>query len=102
MWYETYPYKAAHGAAWWGSHYGSVLAVILLTVMVMGPGTNRASAQSLNWEGQEGIFITPLAYAVPSTDKGFGRPVVAYNYLDAGVGLGVFMYVMVCMGAFDR
>jgi len=102
MWYEAYQYKPGRGAAWWGSHYGSVLAVILLTVMVMGPGTNRASAQSLNWEGQEGIFITPLAYAVPSTDKGFGRPVVAYHYLDAGEVLGGFHQVSVSMGAFNR
>src|SRR5438552_2848616 len=68
----------------------------------MGAGANGASAQSLNWEGQDGIFVTPLAYAVPSTDKGFGRPIVAYHYLDAGEVLGGFHQVSVTMGAFNR
>ena len=90
MWYKAHPYKAGRGASRYGSHFGSILAVILLTVIVMGAGANSASAQSLNWEGQDGIFVTPLAYAVPSTDKGFGRPIVAYHYLDAGEVLGGF------------
>ncbi len=96
MWYK------ARGAIRYGSHFGSILAVILLTVIVMGAGANGASAQSLNWEGQDGIFVTPLAYAVPSADKGFGRPIVAYHYLDAGEVLGGFHQVSVTMGAFNR
>ena len=102
MWYKAHPYKAGRGAIRYGSHFGSILAVILLTVIVMGAGANRASAQSLNWEGQDGIFVTPLAYAVPSADKGFGRPIVAYHYLDAGEVLGGFHQVSVTMGAFNR
>src|SRR5947208_7397973 len=42
------------------------------------------------------------AYAVPSTDKGLGRPVVAYHYLDAGPVLGGFHQVSVTVGAFNR
>ena len=102
MWYKAHPYKAGRGAIRYGSHFGSILAVILLTVIVMGAGANGASAQSLNWEGQDGIFVTPLAYAVPSADKGFGRPIVAYHYLDAGEVLGGFHQVSVTMGAFNR
>jgi hypothetical protein len=63
---------------------------------------NTASAQSLNWEGQTGVFVTPLAYAVPSTEGGFGKPVVAYHYLDAGGVLGGFHQVSVTIGAFTR
>ena len=85
-----------------GSHLGSILAVVLLAVIVTGAGTNSALAQSLNWEGQDGIFVTPLAYAVPSADKGFGRPVIAYHYLDAGDVLGGFHQASVTMGAFNR
>src|SRR5438874_11358472 len=102
MWYKAHPYQAGRGAIRYGSHFGSILAVILLTVIVMGAGANGASAQSLNWEGQDGIFVTPLAYAVPSADKGFGRPIVAYHYLDAGEVLGGFHQVSVTMGAFNR
>src|SRR5437899_6880749 len=102
MWYKAHPYKAGRGAIRYGSHFGSILAVILLAVIVRGAGANGASAQSLNWEGQDGIFVTPLAYAVPSADKGFGRPIVAYHYLDAGEVLGGFHQVSVTMGAFNR
>ena len=63
---------------------------------------NTASAQSLNWEGQTGVFVTPLAYSVPSTERGFGKPVVAYHYLDAGGVLGGFHQVSVTIGAFTR
>jgi hypothetical protein len=63
---------------------------------------NTVSAQSLNWEGQTGVFVTPLAYAVPSTERGFGKPVVAYHYLDAGGVLGGFHQVSVTIGAFTR
>src|SRR6202047_4825323 len=72
------------------------LAAILFVAM------NTASAQSLNWEGQTGVFVTPLAYAIPSTEGGFGKPVVAYHYLDAGGVLGGFHQVSVTIGAFTR
>jgi hypothetical protein len=62
----------------------------------------HAVAQSLNWEGQTGVFVTPLAYTVPSGDKPLGRPVVAYHYLDAGDVIGGFHQVSVTEGAFNR
>jgi hypothetical protein len=82
--------------------FGSVWASMLLTVIVTGVGTNTASAQSLNWEGQTGVFVTPLAYTVPSPEKGLGSPVVAYHYLDAGQVLGGFHQVSITVGAFNR
>jgi hypothetical protein len=80
----------------------SVLAVMLLAIVVAGVSAKTAAAQSLNWEGQTGIFVTPLAYSVPSSDKGFGMPAVAYHYLDGGQVLGGFHQVSVTMGAFSR
>jgi hypothetical protein len=82
--------------------FGTILAVMLLAIFVSGIGANTAFAQSLNWEGQDGVFVTPLAYSVPSSDKKFGIPVVAYHYLDAGPVLGAFHQVSVTMGAFNR
>jgi hypothetical protein len=61
-----------------------------------------AYAQTLNWEGQTGIFITPLAYVAPSSEKGFGAPVVAYHYLNGGNVLGGFNQISITMGAFQR
>jgi hypothetical protein len=80
----------------------SVLALMLLAIVVAGVSGKTAAAQSLNWEGQTGIFVTPLAYSVPSSDKGFGMPAVAYHYLDGGQVLGGFHQVSVTMGAFGR
>jgi hypothetical protein len=75
---------------------------MLLVLVILGLSWNSASAQSLNWEGQDGIFVTPLAYPVPSTEKSLGRPIVAYHYLDAGSVLGGFHQASVTVGAFDR
>jgi hypothetical protein len=80
----------------------SVLALVLLAIVVGGVSAKTAAAQSLNWEGQTGIFVTPLAYSLPSSDKGFGMPAVAYHYLDGGQVLGGFHQVSVTMGAFSR
>lgn len=82
--------------------HAGLRAFLLLTMIVAMVGTSTASAQSLNWEGQTGVFVTPLAYAVPSTEKGFGMPVVAYHYLDAGGVLGGFHQVSVTVGALTR
>ena len=82
--------------------FGRILAIVLLAILGSGMGASTAWAQSLNWEGQDGVFVTPLAYSVPSKDKNFGIPVVAYHYLDAGPVLGAFHQVSVTMGAFNR
>jgi len=58
-------------------------------------GLGAASAQSLNWEGQTGVFVTPLAYTA-------AKPVVAYHYLDAGDVLGGFHTASVTEGLFGR
>jgi hypothetical protein len=76
--------------------------VMLLGFVVTFAGMRPASAQSLNWEGQMGVFVTPLAYSIPSPQKGFGRPVVAYHYLNGGKVLGEFHQASVTVGLFDR
>jgi hypothetical protein len=78
------------------------LCVALICVALAGPAVRRVSAQSLNWEGQTGVFVTPLAYTVPSPGSTFGLPVVAYHYVDAGQVLGGFHQASVTDGAFGR
>jgi hypothetical protein len=65
-------------------------------------GVHTAFAQALNWEGQTGIFVTPLAYIAPSADNGPGAPIVAYHYLDAGKVLGGFHQLSITDAAFHR
>jgi hypothetical protein len=79
---------------------GSIRVFVLLSVIATG--MNTASAQSLNWEGQTGVFVTPLAYILPSSETGLGKPVVAYHYLDAGQVLGGFHQVSISVGALTR
>jgi hypothetical protein len=72
---------------------------ILLLVFA---GLGIATAQSLNWEGQTGVFVTPLAYTAASPNNNLGKPTVAYHYLDAGGVLGGFHTASVTEGLFGR
>lgn len=63
---------------------------------------SAASAQSLNWEGQTGVFVTPLAYTAGSPKNNIGKPIVAYHYLNAGEALGGFHTASVTVGLFSR
>ena len=75
------------------------LAVLLaLSLLVAG----AVSAQSLNWEGQTGVFITPLAYTAASPNASIGKPIIAYHYLDAGSVLGSFHTASATVGLFGR
>lgn len=61
-----------------------------------------AGAQSLGWEGETGVFVTPLAYTAPSTAHGIGMPVVAGHYLSGGPVLGDFYELSLTAGMFKR
>jgi len=98
---QTYCCEVERGKARSETHFGNGLITTLLFVIVMGAGANIASAQSLNWEGQTGVFVTPLAYTVPSADKGLSLPVLSYHYLNAGPVLGGFHQVSITAGAFN-
>jgi hypothetical protein len=80
------------------TRFGNMLAIVL--IVIVGHGT--AVAQSLNWEGQTGVFVTPLAYSVSTGDARLSIPVVSYHYLNAGPVLGNFHQVSITMGAFNR
>jgi hypothetical protein len=50
--------------------------------------SSTSFAQGLNWEGQTGAFLTPFAYTVASPDAKFGKPEVAFHYLNSGSVVG--------------
>jgi hypothetical protein len=64
--------------------------------------SGSAPAQSLNWEGQTGVFVTPLAYTAASPDAGAGKPVVAYHFLNADDVPGNFHTPSAAEGLFGR
>ena len=76
--------------------------LLLLFALVSCSSWQTASAQTLNWEGQTGIFVTPFAYVAPSPDKGLGMPIVGYHYLNAGSVLGGFHQLSLSASAFHR
>jgi len=61
-----------------------------------------AGAQNLGWEGETGVFVTPLAYTAPSPANGMGAPAVAYHYLSGGPVLGDFHEMSITAGVFKR
>jgi len=73
----------------------SLAGVVILTAA-------SAFAQNSGWEGETGVFITPMAYTAPSTSGGFGLPIVGYHYLYGGNVLGDFHEISITVGAFKR
>lgn len=62
----------------------------LLLVLCMGfavSSTTPSHAQALGWEGETGLFVTPLAYTASSETQKF-HPVVAYHYINGGPVIG--------------
>jgi hypothetical protein len=84
------------GTNWIAKSY--VFTVVLL--IVVSPLLSHA--QNIGWEGETGVFVTPLAYTAASPAKGLGHPLVAYHYLNGGPVLGDFFNVSATVGAFSR
>ena len=81
---------------------GRTVFIIIVLLALAVAGSHSAVAQSLNWEGQTGVFVTPLAYSVPTGNAPLSIPVVSYHYLNAGPVLGGFHQISITMGAFNR
>jgi hypothetical protein len=72
------------------------------TALLAAALAGTAGAQSLNWEGQTGVFVTPLAYTAASPKSNIGKPIVAYHFLNAGDVLGNFHTTSVTVGLAGR
>ena len=77
-------------------------AAVLFASLAFFGAARSSEAQSLNWEGQTGVFVTPLAYTAPSSPGKAGRPVLAYHFLNAGEVLGNFHTTSVTVGLLGR
>ena len=93
----------AHNAQGFASRFrGAFQYGALFLLLVLTAGVLPSLGQSLNWEGQTGVFVTPLAYTVPSSKKGLGKPTVAYHFLNGGKVLGNFHQASLTVGALGR
>jgi len=61
--------------------------VIAFTLFVITAFSQTSFAQ-LNWEGQTGALLTPFAYTASSPANKFGKPEVAFHYLNSGPVVG--------------
>ena len=71
-----------------------VLTLMLISTAVLG--------QNLNWEGQTGAFVTPFAYTAASPANGFGRPAVAFHFLNGGPVVGNDFQLSITEGLLKR
>jgi hypothetical protein len=77
---------------------------LLLSIFCMGlfAPTRPAHAQQLGWEGETGVFVTPLAYTVATPKHTFALPVVAYHFLNAGSVIGRYSQLSITSGYAKR
>jgi hypothetical protein len=63
-------------------------SLIAFGLFVFTAFSHTAFAQGLNWEGQTGALLTPFAYTAASPARKFGKPEVAFHYLNSGSVIG--------------
>jgi hypothetical protein len=81
---------------------GYLLIAALVFSMVVGSGLSTPlHAQALGWEGETGVFVTPLAYTASAEGEKI-HPVVAYHYFNAGSIVGDFHEASITMGIGKR
>jgi hypothetical protein len=68
---------------------------------LLGPA-NTVKAQQLGWEGETGVFVTPLAYTVATPKNRFAPPVVSYHFLNAGSVIGRYNQLSITSGYAKR
>lgn len=64
--------------------------------------TRSIHSQQLGWEGETGVFVTPLAYTVATPEHKFALPVVAYHFLNAGSVIGRYNQLSITSGYSKR
>jgi hypothetical protein len=62
--------------------------LIAFSLFVITVFSQTSFAQGLNWEGQTGALLTPFAYTAGSPTGKFGKPEIAFHYLNAGNVIG--------------
>ena len=77
-----------------------LMAGVALAVVVVGTAT-RSDAQALGWEGETGVFVTPLAYTAASETEKI-HPVVGYHYRKRGSLIGYFHGLLIKIGFLKR
>ncbi len=75
--------------------------ITVLCFALFGP-TKQVHAQQLGWEGETGVFVTPLAYTVATSERKLAVPVVSYHFLNAGSVIGRYNQLSITSGFAKR
>src|SRR5215467_8227015 len=78
-----------------------VSLALVVSMMLFSGLTSSLHAQALGWEGETGVFVTPLAYTASAENQKF-HPVVAYHYFNAGSIIGDFHEMSATFGIGKR
>jgi hypothetical protein len=92
---SSYSKEFKNGRSWL-----CVAAVLIGLVFALGSST-PLHAQALGWEGETGIFVTPLAYTASAENQKI-HAVTAYHFLDAGPVIGQFHEASIELGIGKR
>lgn len=68
---------------------GRLLLMASFGVAAVLGSSATGNAQALGWEGETGVFVTPMAYTASAEGQKI-HPVVAYHYFNAGPVIGDF------------
>ncbi|MDR3763900.1 MAG: DUF3034 family protein [Acidobacteriota bacterium] len=88
--------RGKHHQRCWLYFAAAAMAVVLACGL-----TTPLQAQALGWEGETGVFVTPMAYTASAENQKF-HAVVAYHYFNAGPVIGDFHEASVEMGVGKR
>lgn len=78
-----------------------ISVVLVFSIVFISGLTSLLHAQALGWEGETGVFVTPLAYTASAENQKI-HPVVAYHYFNAGSIIGDFHEMSVTVGIGKR
>jgi hypothetical protein len=81
-----------------GKHTKDLLIVMAAVLVFFG---TALWAQDLGWEGETGVFVTPLAYTASAEGK-VAQPVVGFHFFNAGPVIGQFYEASIEVGLGKR
>lgn len=71
--------------------------IVVVGIVLFLLGATSLWAQNLGWEGETGVFVTPLAYTASAEGK-VAEPVVGFHFFDAGPVIGQFYEASIEVG----
>jgi len=88
--------SSTHSKNW----FRLLLLIMIGSVLSVGSAI-LVHAQALGWEGETGVFVTPLAYTASAENQKI-HAVTAYHFLDAGPVIGDFHEASIEVGIGKR